>query len=111
MDKEIQSISQLRVFVLQKDLKDHRNNIVEFSANVIFQMEDSTTALNLDVQILFKSGIKAGVVNFFGGNIDPEIYPMGHEAKWQNYRFINGTSLEITGGKKFGNYRIVVTPL
>lgn len=81
MDNEIQSISQLKVFVQQKDLKDHRNNIVEFPSNVIYQMEKSTKELNLDIQIVFKNGDRHGVVNFFSDNPEPKKYPMAHEAK------------------------------
>jgi len=74
-------------------------------------MEDSTNECNLDVHIIFQDGDNAGVVKFYVENFDSRMYPMGHLAKFQNYKFINGTSLEITKGKNFGDYRIVVSPI
>lgn len=111
MDKEAKSIRALLEFINELKLRNRVGN-VNFKALVLFEMEDHTKEMEMDISISKRDGIRDGVVRLNDPDIDDRSYPTECQAKFQEYNFVEHRFLQIRGlHPRYGKYQTTVTPL
>lgn len=115
MEQELDNIRELKDFVENHQLND-RYPIVTFKAIVSIKtaQKEIKEAL-MDVMINFNEFNSCGQLTLMENHLDPLLYPIVFEPKWQKMRNVENVFLHVTGIHKtnpvIGKYEVKIIPL
>ncbi len=111
--KKHKNTSELKEFVLDKDLSDKNSNIF-FYAKIELSTAENFAKIEKKVMIRFDGFKSSGKLTILDSELNPYEFPEDFEANWQTFEYVNNQYLNITGThpkKEIGDYTVEITPI